>query len=252
MGKLSSFFGGGCRAGRLALIIALAAALIADAAFAAKYRGRDRVDRRGDDSPWSSRDTNARGNSDSGSRGSSDAGSRSNANTSARNSGSKRDTTDKDDKGSDKNDRTAKSNKDDDDDDDGRGGPQRDSSKAQTKPAGAGKGNADDADPPRTVVEMLQRMFPSPANSPDGKRQIAPRTLATSAKPQASPPRTRKPPRPAPPGRRHRAALLRQRPRKSNGRRNGRVPRRWDGSVTPAPRTCSGAMKSWWSTPPAR
>ena len=252
MGKLSSFFGGGCRAGRLALIIALAAALIADAAFAAKYRGRDRVDRRGDDSPWSSRDTNARGNSTAG-RAAVPMPARDPTPTPVRAiRDPNEDTTDKDDKGSDKNDRTAKSNKDDDDDDDGRGGPQRDSSKAQTKPAGAGKGNADDADPPRTVVEMLQRMFPSPANSPDGKRQIAPKTLATSAKPQASPPRTRKPPRPAPPGRRHRAVLLRQRPRKSNGRRNGRVPRRWDGSVTPAPRTCSGAMKSWWSTPPAR
>ena len=204
MGKLSSFFGGGCRAGGLALIIALAAALIADAALAAKYRGRDRVDRRGDDSPWSSRDTNTRSTVDSGSRGSSDAGSRSNANTSARDSGSKReadrDTADKNDKGNDKNDRTAKSNKDDDDDDDGRGGPQRDSGKAQNKPAGAGKGNADDADPPRTMVEMLQRMFPSPANSPDGKPSNRSEDARDESKAPGKPAENEKAAKASPPG----------------------------------------------------
>jgi Subtilase family len=154
-------------------MIAFAAALIADAALAAKYRGRDRIDRRGGDSPWSSRDNNARGNSDNVSRGNSDAGSRSNANTSTRDSGAKRDadrdTSDKNDNGNDKSDRAANSNKDGDDDDDGRSGPQRDSGKAPNRPAGAGKGNSDDNEPPRTVVEMLQRMFPSPADAADAK-----------------------------------------------------------------------------------
>src|SRR5262245_22261863 len=141
MGKLSSFLGGRWRAGWLVLI--LAALLVADGAFAAKARMRDN---RWNDNAWSnggSRDSNS-------SRDNADAGNRNASGTS---------TTDKSDKA---NDKSAKTNKDDGDDDDGRASQPRDSGKPQGK--GPGKTSADDGDPPKTMVEMLQRMFP--ANTP--------------------------------------------------------------------------------------
>src|SRR5262245_54708258 len=171
MGKLSSFFRGCWRAGWLALIIGLAAVLVLGERAGAKPRR----DRGFNDNPWSSgsrdntRDNNGR--SDTSSRGSSDAGSGSSAkgnsgsgnssNSNARDSGSK---------DNDKNDKNAKA-KDDDDDDDNRPSPQKDAGKSPGKPGGSGKSKDDDPDPPKTVVEMLQRMFP--ANAPgapaDGK-----------------------------------------------------------------------------------
>jgi minor extracellular protease Epr len=145
-------------------MIGLAAVLVVGERAAAKPR-RDRFN----DSPWgnSSRDNNDRG-SDTSSRSASDAGSSARGNSSAAGStsnSSARDTSSKDssDKASDKtNDKNAKAKADDDDDDD-RGGPQRDVGKSQGKSAG-GKGKADDPEPPKTVVEMLQRMFPANAS----------------------------------------------------------------------------------------
>jgi len=137
MGKLSSCIGGGWRGRWLVLIIA--ALLIGDGALAAKARMRDRSS---NDNPWSNArpDTVAR-NTDSGSGSGSRAG----------NAGSN-------DKA---NDKSAKNNKDD-DDDDARGNQPRDGGKPQDRGAGAGKGNGTDAaEPPKTVVEMLQRMFPA-------------------------------------------------------------------------------------------
>jgi subtilase family protein len=150
MGKLSSFFRGRWRAGWLALIISLAALLVVGDRAGAKPR-RDRFN----DNPWNnngSRDNNsnsARSGSDTSSRTTSSGGSKD------------KDNNDKNDK----NDKNARS-KDDDDDDDGRpaqqAAPQKDAGKSQAKTGG--KGKDDDPDPPKTVVEMLQRMFP--ANAP--------------------------------------------------------------------------------------
>ena len=161
MGKLSSFFRGWWRAGWLALIISLAALLVVGDHAGAKPR-RDRFN----DNPWnnnSSRDNNANGarsGSDTSSRGTTSGSGGSASNSSA---GSKdKDSNDKNDK----NDKNARS-KDDDDDDDGRpapqAAPQKDAGKSQAK-TGGGKGKDDDPDPPKTVAEMLQRMFP--ANAP--------------------------------------------------------------------------------------
>ena len=177
MGKLSSLFGGTWRAGWLALGVTLmmgigALFVLGDSA-SAKPR-RDRFN----DGPFgnysSSRDNDARGSSDTSSRGSSDSGSSGRGNSSGgngnnssgnSNNSSGRDSSSKDDNGkADKaNDKNAKAkDKDnDDDDDDGRGAPQRDAGRGQGRTAG-GKGN--DADPPKTVVEMLQRMFPAGAS----------------------------------------------------------------------------------------
>jgi len=183
MGKLSSLFGGTWRAGWLALGVTLmmgigALFVLGDSA-SAKPR-RDRFN----DGPFgnysSSRDNDARGSSDTSSRGSSDSGSSGRGNSSGgngnnssgnSNNSSGRDSSSKDDNGkADKaNDKNAKAkDKDnDDDDDDGRGAPQRDAGRGQGRTAG-GKGN--DADPPKTVVEMLQRMFPAGASGTgDGK-----------------------------------------------------------------------------------
>jgi Subtilase family len=178
MGKLSSFFRGRWRVGWLGLIVGLAAAvLIVDAALA-------RPRKRGDDNPWdgsgrdafSSRD-NARGNSDAGGRGNAEPAASARA-TSAPGNGagpaaaarrdSDKDSSDKSDKAADKNDKAADKNDKtdrkakDDDDDDPRGGPQRDAGKSPSRGAGGGK-VADD--PPKTVVEMFQRMFNNPSNS---------------------------------------------------------------------------------------
>src|SRR5262245_31950509 len=169
MGKLSSFFRGRWRVGWLALIVGVAAAiLIVDAALAKSRK-------RGDDNPWDnspgrygfafSRDNGSRGNFDGGGRGNSDG--RGAANTSAasrrdadRDSNDKADkANDKADKANDKNDKADRKGKDD-DDDDGRSAPQRDAGKSQNKGSGRSKG-ADGAEPPKTVVEMLQRMFPA-------------------------------------------------------------------------------------------
>lgn len=178
MGKLSSFFRGRWRVGWLALIVGLAAAiLIVDAALAKPRK-------RGDDNPWDnspgrdgfafSRDNGSRGNFDGGGRGNADGGASARAtsasggaaNTSAasrrdadRDSNDKSDKSDKADKANDKNDKADRKGKDD-DDDDGRSAPQRDAGKSQNKGSGGSKG-ADDAEPPKTVVEMLQRMFPA-------------------------------------------------------------------------------------------
>ena len=154
MGKLSSFLGGRWRAGWLVLI--LAALLVADGAFAAKARMRDN---RWNDSAWSnggSRDSNS-------SRDNADAGNRNFSGT----------TTDKSDKA---NDKSAKTNKDDGDDDDGRASQPRDSGKPQGK--GAGKTSADDGDPPKTMVEMLQRMFPANTPGSGGDAKSSNRTEA--------------------------------------------------------------------------
>jgi len=182
MGKLSSFFRGCWRAGWLALIVGLAAVLVVGDSALAKPR-RDRFN----DSPWgnSSRDNNSSRASDTSSRSTPDTGSSARANSSsgpstsnssARDTSSKdnKDNNDKSDKANDKNDKNAKA-KDDDDDDDGRSGPQRDAGKTQGKTPG-GKGNADDPEPPRTVVEMLQRMFPPNASGAagDGKSSNRP------------------------------------------------------------------------------
>src|SRR5262245_6012109 len=148
MGKLSSCKGGRWR-GRVLIIAAL---LIGDGALAAKARMRDRSDR-SNDSPWSNArpDTVAR-NTDS-------------ASNSGSGSGARPGNASSNDKANDKN---AKNNKDDDDDDDAR--QLRDGGRSQNRAAGAGKSNADPAEPPKTVVEMLQRMFPaSPPGSSDGK-----------------------------------------------------------------------------------
>jgi subtilase family protein len=174
MGKLSSFFRGRWRVGWLGLIVGLAATvLIVDAALA-------RPRKRGDDNPWdssgrdafSSRDI-SRGISDFGGRGNSDGGSA--RATSASGNGAspaaaRRDTDkdssdkgDKSDKAADKYDKTDRKAKDD-DDDDPRSGPQRDAGKGPSKSSGGGKG-ADESDPPKTVVEMFQRMLNGPANS---------------------------------------------------------------------------------------
>src|SRR5262245_14350489 len=166
MGKLSSIFCGRWRVGWLALIVGIAAVvLIVDVAFA-------RSRKRGDDNSWdyAGRDTSSfRTNSDVGGRGNSDGGPSARAPSSS-DGGSKRDT-DKDgsDKTTEKNDKSDRKGKD--DDDDGRSAPQRDAGKAANKGSGAGKGG-DDPEPPKTVVEMFQRMFNGPANtqsSNDGK-----------------------------------------------------------------------------------
>src|SRR5262245_54819431 len=142
MGKLSSCIGGGWRGRWLVLIIAVL--LIGDGAFAAKARMRDRSDR-SNDTPWG----NAR----------SDTVARNNDSASSSGSGARAGNASSNDKANDKN---AKNNKDDDDDDDARGNQVRDGGKSQTRAAGAGKSNGPDAaEPPKTVVEMLQRMFPA-------------------------------------------------------------------------------------------
>ncbi len=139
MGKLSSFFGGSRRAAWLGLVVGLTALMIIGEA-GAKSRGR-----RGDnDNSWSG-----------------------SSNTSA---GSNR--------GDTKNDKNGKNNKDDDDDDDARPASQRDNGKSSNKPATAGKG-ADDNDPPRTVVEMVQRMFPG--NAGDGGKGDGDKTSKADA-----------------------------------------------------------------------
>jgi hypothetical protein len=144
MGKLSSGIGGGWRGRWLVLIVA--ALLIGDGALAAKARMRDRGDRSNDSSWGNARSDTVARNTDSGSN----SGSGSGARTGNASSNDKA------------NDKSAKSNKDDDDDDDARGNQLRDGSKSQNRAAGAGKGNgADAAEPPKTVVEMLQRMFPA-------------------------------------------------------------------------------------------
>src|SRR6476660_1780286 len=172
MGKLSSFLGGCWRAGWLVLSIALLFAI--DGALAAKAaRLRDRSN----DSSWGnasrdstpSRDPSARSTPD-GSRGNSDAGARPAGPTGAN------------DKGNDKNGK----NKDDDDDDDGRGNSQssqpKDGGKPQNKGVGAGKANADDAEPPKTVVEMLQRMLVN-SNAPGAGGDAKSSNRADPAKP---------------------------------------------------------------------
>jgi hypothetical protein len=164
MGKLSSFFRGRRRVGWLGLSLGLAAAvLIVDLADA-------RPRKRADDSPWDfgGRDAvSSRGNSDNGPRSSSDGAASARATNSPSGGGnasgparrdSDKDSNDKNDK-NDKNDR--KTN--DDDDDGGRSAPQRDAGKGSPKSSGGGK--ADDPDPPKTVVEMFQRMLNSPGNS---------------------------------------------------------------------------------------
>ena len=170
MGKLSSFVGGNWRAGWLALGVALmmgvgALFVLGDSA-TAKPR-RDRFN----DGPFGNnyRDNDGRGSSDTSSRSNSDGGGSGRGNGSANSGG--RDSSGKDDNGkADKaNDKKAKDKDNDDDDDDGRAGPQRDAGKGQGKTAGGGsggggKGKGDDADPPKTVVEMLQRMFPAGAS----------------------------------------------------------------------------------------
>jgi hypothetical protein len=173
MGKLSSFFRGGWRAGWLALLVGLATVLVlGERAGAKPRRDRDRFN----DNPWSngSPNNNARG-SDTSSRGNSDAGSSAKGNSAssgstspARDSGSK-------DKDNDKSDKNAKAAKDDDDDDDGRGSPQKDAGKSQGKTGGA-KGRDDDPDPPKTVVEMLQRIFPANAPGAAGEGKPANRS----------------------------------------------------------------------------
>src|SRR5262245_29746905 len=157
MGKLSSFFRGRWRVGWLALIVGIATVLIVDAALA-------RPRKRGDDNSWdySGRD-GSRGNSDAGGRNGSDSGASGRATNS-----SGGDSKDNSDKATDKNDKADRKGKD--DDDDGRSTPQRDGGKAASKGSGAGRG--DDPDPPKTVVEMFQRMFNAPPNTPssnDGK-----------------------------------------------------------------------------------
>src|SRR5262245_37183249 len=152
MGKLSSCMGGRWRGRWLVLIIA--ALLIGDGALAAKARMRDRSDR-SNDSPWSNArpDTVAR-NTDS-------------ASNSGSGSGARPDNASSNDKA---NDKSTKSNNKDDDDDDARGNQLRDGSRSQNRAAGAGKSNADPAEPPKTVVEMLQRMFPAgPPGSGEAK-----------------------------------------------------------------------------------
>src|SRR4029453_1093455 len=169
MGKLSSFFRGCWRAGGLALIIGLAAVLVVGDSAVAKSR-RDRFNDRpwGNPSPDSGRDNNARGSSDAGSsaRGNSSSGG-SASNSSKANNG-------KSDKANDKKDKNAKAKDGDDDDDDGRSGAQRDAGKPLGKTGGGGKGKADAPEPPKTVVEMLQRMFPANASGAagDGKSSI--------------------------------------------------------------------------------
>jgi Subtilase family len=183
MGQLSSFFRGRWRAGWLALIIGLAAAvLIVDAALAkSRKRGDDNDNAPGRDSFSFSRDNGSRGNWDNGSRGNFDGGGRasSDGDASARATSSSsgganssapssrdagRDSNDRGDHASDKNEKADRKGKDD-DDDDGRSGSQRDAGKDQNKGSGGSKGGADHTEPPRTVVEMFQRMFNSPASS---------------------------------------------------------------------------------------
>jgi Subtilase family len=173
MGKLSSFFRGRWRVGWLALVLGLAAAvLIVDAALAKPRK-------RGNDNPWD--------------------------NSSGRDSFSKGDKNHGGDTASDKNDKSDQTERKgkDADDDDGRSASQRDAGKGRNKGSGGSKG-ADDADPPRTVVEMFQRMFNSPANSgpsndgtssnrPDadraaaGKPRDSNKATNTAAKKEASP-----------------------------------------------------------------
>jgi hypothetical protein len=177
MGKLSSFLGGNWRAGWLtlgtAVMMGVGALFVLGDSASAKPR-RDRFN----DGPFGNnyRDNDARGSADTSSRGNADAGGgRSNANSSSggnTNNSSARDSSAKDDNGNKGNDKNAKAKDNDDDDDDGRGGPQRDAGKSQGKSTGAGggKGKGDDGDPPKTVVEMLQRMFPAGASgTADGK-----------------------------------------------------------------------------------
>jgi Subtilase family len=190
MGKLSSFCGGNWRAGWLALSAALmmgvgALFVLGDSA-SAKPR-RDRFN----DGPFGNnyRDNDGRGSSDTSSRGNSDAG-RGNSSGGNTNNSSGRDASGKDDngKGDKGNDKNAKAKDNDDDDDDGRGGAQRDAGKGQGKTAGGsgsgggGKGKGDDADPPKTVVEMLQRMFPAGASG-TGDGKASNRADDTSGKP---------------------------------------------------------------------
>src|SRR5262245_54515169 len=153
MGKLSSFCGDGGRRGWLALIVGLVVALlVSEVAWAAKFRGRDRSDRRGDYNNNSFGGGNSRQSFESGGRASSDSGSSARASNTAAKRDVDKDANDKNDRANEKNDKNAKASKDDDDDDD-RGGAQKDTGKGQTK---ANAGRADDAEPPRTVVEMLQ------------------------------------------------------------------------------------------------
>jgi hypothetical protein len=173
MGKLSSFCGDGGRRGWLALIIGLVVALlVSELAWAgSKYRGRDRSDRRGDFNDGASGRNNTRQSFDSWDRSGDGGFSARTSSTSpagASSAASRRDAdrhgNDRNDRASDKNDRddkAAAANRDDDDDRGDRGA-QRDGGRAESK-ANAGRGNADDAEPPRTVAEMLQRMF---ANAP--------------------------------------------------------------------------------------